>query len=140
MSYHELRGEAARYDELPEESVIHEIREWFERVVPERVRESPRTIRGVRGAVLFRITGEGGETWTLRIDDPAVRAEPAETPRPDLTLTLDRATFLAVVNGSLSGSSAYKQGKVKVGGNLLLGLQIAGLLESRPASPSDDFV
>ena len=120
--------------------MIHEIREWFERVVPVRVRENPRTIRGVHGAVLFRITGEGAETWTLRIDDPAVRAEPAETPRPDLALTLDRATFLAIANGALAGSTAYKQGKVKVSGNLLLGLQIAGLLESGPASPSDDFV
>ena len=120
--------------------MIQEIREWFERVVPERVRENPRTIRGVHGAVLFRITGEGGETWTLRIDDPAVRAEPGEAPRPDLTVTLDRGTFLAIANGTLSGSAAYRQGKVKVGGNLLLGLQIAGLLEAGPASPSDDFV
>ena len=120
--------------------MIQEIREWFERVVPERVRDNPRTIRGVHGAVLFRITGEGGETWTLRIEDPAVRAEATEAPRPDLTLTLDRDTFLAIANGTLSGSAAYRQGKVKVGGNLLLGLQIAGLLESRPASPSDDFV
>ena len=120
--------------------MIRDVREWFERVVPERVRENPRTIRGVHGAVLFRITGEGGETWTLRIDDPAVRAEPGEAPRPDLTLTLDRGTFLAIANGTLSGSAAYTQGKVKVGGNLLLGLQIAGLLEAGPASPSDDFV
>lgn len=120
--------------------MIRDVREWFERVVPERVRENPRTIRGVHGTVLFRITGEGGETWTLRIDDPAVRAEPAEAPRPDLTLTLDRATFLAIANGTLSGSAAYGQGKVKAGGNLLLGLQIAGLLESGPASPTDDFV
>ncbi len=120
--------------------MIYEIREWFERVVPERVRENPHAIRGVRGAVLFRITGEGGETWTLRIDDPAVHADPREAHRPDLTLTLDRATFLAIANGALAGSTAYKQGKVKVAGNLLLGLRIAGLLESAPASPSDDFV
>ena len=119
--------------------MIRDVREWFERVVPERVRENPRTIRGVHGAVLFRITGEGGETWTLRIDDPAVRAEPTEAPRPDLTLTLDRPTFLAIANGTLSASAAYTQGRVKVGGNLLLGLHIAGLLESGPPSPSDDF-
>lgn len=120
--------------------VAQEIREWFERVVPERVRARPRCIRGVRGTVLFRITGEGGETWTLWIDDPAVRAGPEEVPRPDLTLTLDRETFLAVANGSLSGSAAYRAGKVKVGGNLLMGLQIADLLEAGPPSPSDDFV
>ncbi len=120
--------------------MIQEIREWFERVVPERVRQNPRTVRGVHGAVVFRITGEGGETWTLRIDDPAVRAEPTEAPRPDLTLTLDRATFLAIANGTLTGSAAYKQGKVKASGNLLMGLQLADLLDARPGSPSDDFV
>lgn len=120
--------------------MILEIREWFERVVPERVRERPQTVRGVHGTVVFRITGEGGETWTLQVDDPAVRAEPGEASRPDLTLTLDRATFLAIANGTLTGSAAYKQGKVKVSGNLLLGLQLADLLDSRPASPSDDFV
>ena len=120
--------------------MIHQIREWFERVVPERVRENPRTIRGVHGTVLFRITGEGGETWTLRIDDPTLRAEPAEAPRPDLTLTLDRATFLAIANGALAGSAAYQQGKVKVSGNLVIGLQLTDLLDARPASPSDDFV
>jgi 3-hydroxyacyl-CoA dehydrogenase/3a,7a,12a-trihydroxy-5b-cholest-24-enoyl-CoA hydratase len=120
--------------------VIQEIREWFEGVLPERVRTNPRSIRGVRGTVLFRITGEGGESWTVRIDDPTLHAEPAEIPRPDLTLTLHRETFLALANGTLTGSTAYKQGKVKVGGNLLLGLQITGLLEAPPASPSDDFL
>ncbi len=120
--------------------MIQEIREWFERVVPGRVRGNPRTIRGVHGSVVFRITGEGGETWTLRIDDPAVTAERAEDPRPDLMVILDRTTFLAIANGTVAGSAAYRRGQVKVRGNLLMGLQIAGLLESAPASPSADFV
>jgi len=120
--------------------VIQEIREWFEGVLPDRVRADPRTIRGVRGTVLFRITGERAESWTVRIEDPALHAEPTEISRPDLTLTLDREAFLAIANGTVTGAAAYKQGKVKVGGNLLLGLQIAGLLEARPPSPSDDFV
>ena len=120
--------------------MVQEVREWFEGVLPDRVRANPRIIRGVRGTVLFRITGEQGENWTVRIEDPAFHAEPTEVPRPDLTLTLDRETFLAIANGALTGAAAYKQGKVKVGGNLLLGLQIAGLLDTRPASPSDDFV
>jgi hypothetical protein len=42
--------------------------------------------------------------------------------------------------GNLTGAAAFRQGKVKVSGNLLLGLQIAGLLEGGPASPSDDFL
>lgn len=120
--------------------MIQEIREWFERVVPERVRENPRTVRGIHGTVVFRITGKGGETWSLRIEDPAVRAEPMEASRPNLTLTLDRATFLAIANGTLAGSAAYKQGKVKASGNLLMGLQLADLLDARSSSPYDDIV
>ncbi len=120
--------------------MIREIREWFEGVLPERARANPRCIRGVHGSVRFRITGDGGETWTVRIDDPSLHAQPAEAPRPDLTLTLDRPTFLAIANETLTGAAAYKAGKVKVSGNLLLGLQIAGLLETGPAPPSDDFL
>jgi alkyl sulfatase BDS1-like metallo-beta-lactamase superfamily hydrolase len=119
--------------------VNREIGEWFEDVLPGRARANPRCIRGVHGSVLFRITGDGGETWTVRIDDPALNAQPTEVPRPDLTLTLDRPTFLAIANGTLSGAAALRQGKVKVSGNVLLGLQIAGLLETAPPSPSDDF-
>ena len=119
--------------------MIREIREWFEEVLPERARMNPRAIRRVRASVVFRITGDGGETWTVRIEDPSVRAEPIEAPRPDLILTLDRETFLEIANGSLTGGDAYKAGKVKVAGNLLLGLQITPLLDARPPSPADDF-
>lgn len=120
--------------------MIREPREWFEAVLPERARANPRAIRGVRATVLFRITGEGAESWSVRIDDPALRAEPGEAPHPDLTLTLDRETFLAVANGALTGAEAYRAGKAKVAGNLLVGLQIAPLLDARAPSPSDDFV
>lgn len=120
--------------------MTHEIREWFERVVPERAREKPRTIRGVHAAVVFRITGEGGETWTLRIADPAIHGEPGEPAKADLTLTLDRETFSAIANGTMTGAQAYTAKKVTVSGNLFLGLQLVDLLDARPPSPSDDFV
>ena len=120
--------------------MIREIRKWFEEVLPERARANPRSIQRMRATVVFRITGDGGETWTVRIEDPSLRAEAAEAPRPDLTLTLDRETFLGIANGSLTGADAYKAGRVKVAGNLLLGLQLAPLLDAHPPSPSDDFV
>ena len=76
---------------------------------------------GFDGMARFVIDGEG----SLMIDEAGARAgdDPA-----DVTLTADAATFQAILDGDLSATSAFMQGKLAVDGDMGAAMRLGGVL------------
>lgn len=74
--------------------------------------------------VLTEVPGPdgGGATdrhYTVVVADGACSAEPGDTSGPDITLTTSLPVFLRLVSGGLNGTSAFMNGQLQVGGNIM---------------------
>jgi len=59
-----------------------------------------------------------GVAYVIRIADGRISVEPGVDPAPDVTLTQDRTTAMAVARAELSAQSAFMSGRLRVGGDL----------------------
>jgi pimeloyl-ACP methyl ester carboxylesterase len=72
--------------------------------------------------------GDLGHTWEVRCTQHAARVrEGATRRRPDVTLSTDAETWLALRQGDLSGIEAFERGQLKVRGNLDHAIAFEGL-------------
>lgn len=72
--------------------------------------------------------GDVGHSWEIRATAHGVRVRKGLTRRrPDVTLSTDAATWLALREGKLSGLEAYQQRRLAVRGNLDLSIAFEGL-------------
>jgi putative sterol carrier protein len=75
---------------------------------------------------LFKITGDGGGTWTVDCkSNPGVRAgeEPA-----DVTLELSASDWATISSNPGAAMQLYFTGKLKVSGNAMLATKLQKLL------------
>ncbi|KAJ2350912.1 hypothetical protein IWW50_000574 [Coemansia erecta] len=79
-----------------------------------------------------------------KVTDGATEAEAAKgQPKPDINITLDDATFVKISEGKTTAAGEFMSGKVKIKGNMMLGMKLEPLLkrfkklaESLPAAPA----
>ncbi len=72
--------------------------------------------------------GDVGHSWEIRATDHGVRVRRGLTRRrPDVTLSTDASTWLALREGKLSGLEAYQRRRLSVRGNLDLSIAFEGL-------------
>ena len=72
--------------------------------------------------------GELGRTWEIRCTSHAARVRQGVTSRrPDVTLSTDAETWLALREGELSGIDAFQQRRLTVRGNLDYAIAFEGL-------------
>lgn len=77
-------------------------------------------LQAVRGTVEFRITNYRGRTWKLRVKfGPQPMAE-----EPTSTITVDADTYAAMAARKLPPPEAYFSGKIQIGGDPGLAMQI----------------
>ncbi|KAL1499490.1 hypothetical protein AB1Y20_011693 [Prymnesium parvum] len=97
-----------------------------------RLGGDPSLLRKVNGVFLFHITGgAGGATSTWTVDaktDGTVTA--GEGAKPDCTITISDANFMAMASGKLTGMAAFMGGKMKLKGNMGLAQKFGALLDS----------
>ena len=75
--------------------------------------------RGVDVVFQFTIGGEGGGDWVVAVREGACRIEAGIHAKPNTTIRMDGADFLAMMSGKLSAMQAYTSGKIKIGGDLM---------------------
>ena len=80
----------------------------------------PEAAKGVDSVFQYDITGEDGGQWSVIVKDQKCEIKEGMHPSPNVTLTMDSATFLAMQSKQLNGMQAYMSGKLKVGGNIML--------------------
>lgn len=84
--------------------------------------------RGRRVVVGQEVTdGERRTRWHVVLDDGDVAVRPGPAPDPDVTFSQDRATAEAVAAGTLAARTAFVLGRIRVGGD------VSVLLELGPA-------
>jgi len=77
--------------------------------------------KGVDAVVHFEFTGaEAGEWYAVIRDAKCTIGQGMPKSRPTISLTVDSSDFVHVLTGEMDGPQAVMDGKLKVGGDIML--------------------
>lgn len=85
-------------------------------------------------SVVFQFVLEDSEDFFIDVADQTCRIETAEHPDPDVTLIMDAATMIDVINGELDGMSAFMTGRLRAEGNIMLAPRLSKLFSRKKQS------
>jgi putative sterol carrier protein len=85
--------------------------------------------KGVSSVVQCMFTGEQASDWVIRIKDQTCEVEEGKTANPDLTIKTDAEDGVQLLTGKLDAMKAYMLGKVKVFGDLALGMKLVNFFD-----------
>jgi alkyl sulfatase BDS1-like metallo-beta-lactamase superfamily hydrolase len=74
------------------------------------------------------VDGERRNRWHMVLDDGVVAVRPGPAEAPDVTFSQDRATAEAVARGELPARTAFVLGRIRVGGDVSVLLDLAPAL------------
>ncbi len=100
----------------------------FTKTLPEKIAADPDAARAVNAVFLFKITGEGGGTWTVDLKGDDVGVKDGEVGTPDCTLELSADDWKSISDNPQSAMALYFQGKLKLGGNAMLATKLQQIL------------
>jgi putative sterol carrier protein len=100
-------------------------KEFLEKVLPEKF--DPEKAAGLSAVVQFKISGENGGQWVLRIENQKLELSDGTTDSPNMTLIMKDKDYVDLVNGKLSGQKAFMTGKLKFKGDMNLGMKLQKL-------------
>jgi putative sterol carrier protein len=100
------------------------VRAFFE-ALPSRFR--PDAAEGLAAVYQFDLSGEQGGQYQLHVADQACRVVPGTHPSPTVTLSMAGEDCVAILEGRLSGVSAYLSGRLRVDGDMGLAMRLAAL-------------
>ncbi|GAB4206012.1 MAG: hypothetical protein OHK0013_22300 [Sandaracinaceae bacterium] len=94
--------------------------------LPAKIADNPDEAKAIGAVFLFKITGEGGGTWTVDCKtNPGVRAGEEAA---DVTLELSAADWATISSNPGAAMQLYFTGKLKVTGNAMLATKLQKLL------------
>lgn len=102
--------------------------EFFEINLPARFK--PEKAEGINVTAQINISGPEGGNWTVTVKDQKIKVTEGVHESPELTLKMNPADFLDLVNGKLSAERAFFTGRVQFKGNIAVALKLrdAGFL------------
>ena len=78
--------------------------------------------KGLTATYRFDITGEGGGSWTIRIDDGSCEINEGKS-EADWRFELDADTWIGMTTGDFMGQEAFMLGRVTIEGDPIVGLR-----------------
>lgn len=84
---------------------------------------------GMNAAFQFLITGEGGGEWYAKFTDGEPEAGQGTVDSPNLTLTTSAETWEKIISGQLNGQTAFLTGKLKLKGDMSLGMKLQSIFK-----------
>ena len=105
--------------------------DFFTRWIAEAVsRDDSRRVRlgNTDARIEFELTGEEGGVYTIHIQDGRVFGVEGRAESPNLQVRVDVETWRALNRGELSAPEALLRRRVKLHGDLLLGLKLHVIL------------
>lgn len=81
--------------------------------------------QGVKAVYLWRVTGEGGGVWAVRIADGKCEVTSGAVANPDVAFEISAQDLLDLVSGKLNGMEAVMTGRLKIEGDMTLAAQFA---------------
>jgi putative sterol carrier protein len=98
-----------------------DVRAFFE-ALPTRFHAA--AAEGVTAVYQFDVSGDGGGQYQLHIADQTCRVSPGVHPLPNVTLRMAGEDCMAILEGRLTGVSAYLSGRLKMEGDLGLAMRL----------------
>jgi putative sterol carrier protein len=102
--------------------------DWFDKVLPATVAEHPEKTGGFKGTIAFYIAGDDGGEWSVQVDDGKVTVSREIPPDAGFTVKMKDANFVKMMNGELSGPTAFMTGRLKFKGEVSQAMKLRGLL------------
>jgi len=87
-------------------------------------------IKDINGRILFSLSGDGGGEWGVVLDNGKVSVSEGAMAQPQLTVKTSTAIAEKLLSGGLNPMMAYMTGKIKIAGDMALGMKLIGLLKS----------
>jgi putative sterol carrier protein len=75
---------------------------------------------GVDATFVYELEGPGGGTWTVRVRDGQVSAEPGAIGEPTVTYKMKADNYVKLANGEMNGAMAFMTRKLKVSGSIAM--------------------
>lgn len=85
--------------------------------------------KGLSGRVQFSLSGVGGGEWGVVLDDGKVSVSEGAMAQPQLTVKASAENAEKLLNGNLDPMMAFMTGKIKIAGDMALGMKLIGLLK-----------
>jgi len=103
--------------------------DWFDNILPGKLSAHPEKAGGFSGSFAFKITGEKGGEWTVTINGKEMDIKAGSMdPNSVFSITIKDDDFVKLMNGKLSGQSAFMTGKLKFKGSMGTAMKLQGLL------------
>lgn len=91
---------------------------------------NPAQAKGVSGTVQCIFSGDQASNWVIEIDNQTCTVEESKVDDPDLTIRASGEDGVKILRGQMDPMRAYMLGKVKVRGDLSLGMKLAKLFNA----------
>jgi len=85
--------------------------------------------KGLSGQVLFSLSGDGGGDWGVVLDDGKVSVSQGTIAQPQLTIKTSTENAEKLLSGNLDPMMAFMTGKIKISGDMALGMKLMGMLK-----------
>lgn len=85
--------------------------------------------KGLSGRVQFSLSGFGGGEWGVVLSDGKVSVSEGVMSQPQLTVKASTENAEKLLNGKLDPMMAFMTGKIKIAGDMALGMKLIGLLK-----------
>ncbi len=80
-------------------------------------------------SAVFQLVIDDSQHFSLTIQDQQCWVERQRHPDPDITLIMEGQTFIDIISGDMSGTSAYMSGHLRAEGNVMLATKLGGLFK-----------
>ena len=95
--------------------------------LPQKITSDPDKAKGIGAVFLFKITGDGGGTWTINCKDD-LGVFPGEKGTADCTLELSAADWKTISEQPGQAMQLFFSGRLKVTGNTMLATKLQQIL------------
>lgn len=90
-------------------------------------------IKAIGGNFLFEVTGPEGKVQHFRVDmrkeGKLIKGKGDARPKPDVTIRVSDRDMVALSTGKANPQSMFLKGRLKVKGNIMLGLKMNNILQ-----------
>lgn len=88
---------------------------------------NPDLAKGISGTIQCVFSGDQASNWVININDQVCTVEEGQADDPDMTIKASAENGVKILMGEMDPMRAYMFGKVKVLGDLSLGMKLAKL-------------
>ena len=80
--------------------------------------------KGVKATYQFDLTGDGGETFHVNVNDGSCQVCDGAANGANITITMAASDYVDMINGKLNPQMAFMGGKLKIKGDMSLALKM----------------